>query len=83
MMQNFLISFNEEANDLQFEEYFFNGFPRPYDIAFKYDEFINIEWKFKNELIKDYEPDSRILKFLIVVSVYHLLLLYDWYFPTF
>ena len=53
MMQNFLISFNEEANDLQFEEYFFNGFPRPYDIAFKYDEFINIEWKFKNELINN------------------------------
>ena len=47
MMQSFRISFDEEAKELKFDEYFFNGFPRPYNIEFRYDEFINIDWRLK------------------------------------
>ena len=52
LMRNIKISYNEEENNIKYEEYYFNGIPKPYNIKFKditYDN-INIEWKIDNKL---------------------------------
>ena len=40
-MYNIKPSFNDEENDIKFEEYYFNGAPIPNDIEYKDNTFID------------------------------------------
>ena len=50
LMRNVNISYEEEKNNLKFEEYFFNGIPIPKEINYKYikENSIHLNWKIDN-----------------------------------
>jgi hypothetical protein len=57
LMRNIKISYNEEESIIKYEEYYFNGIPKPYNIEFKDISFDNlkIEWKIDNLNINNFE----------------------------
>ena len=57
LMRNIKISYNEEQSIIKYEDYYFNGIPKPYNIEIKditYDS-INIEWKVDKLNINNFE----------------------------
>ena len=61
LMYNIKPSFNDEENDIKFEEYYFNGAPIPNDIEYKDNTFIdfnNIELTFKLNDIKNLDKNK-------------------------
>ena len=57
LMRNIKISFNEEENNIKYEEYYFNGMPKPNNIEFKdiTNCNLNINWKIDNLNINNFE----------------------------
>ena len=47
LMRNIKISFNEDKNIIKYEEYYFNGIPKPYNIEFKDITNCNLNMKLK------------------------------------
>ena len=61
LMYNIKLSFNDEENDIKFEEYYFNGAPIPNDIEYKDNTFIdfnNIELTWKLNDIKNLDKNK-------------------------
>jgi len=57
LMRNIKISYNKEKNIIKYEDYYFNGIPKPNNIKFKdisYDN-LNIEWKIDKLNINNFE----------------------------
>ena len=57
LMRNIKISFNEEKSVIKYEDYYFNGIPKPHNIEFKDIIFcnLNIKWKIDNLNINNFE----------------------------
>ena len=57
LMRNIKISFNEEESIIKYEDYSFNGIPKPHNIEFKDITSFNIDifWKIDNLNIKNFE----------------------------
>ena len=57
LMRNIKISFNEEENIIKYEDYYFNGIPKPHNIEFKdiSSDNLNINWKIDNLNINNFE----------------------------
>ena len=57
LMRNIKISFNEEKSIIKYEDYYFNGIPKPHNIEFKDISFnnLNINWKIDNLNINNFE----------------------------
>ena len=47
-MKNVEISLNQDKNNINFDEYYFNGFPCPNNIKFIYEEYLNITWSLED-----------------------------------
>ena len=57
LMRNIKILYNKEKNIIKYEEYYFNGIPKPNNIKFKDISIDNltIEWKIDNLNINNFE----------------------------
>ena len=57
LMRNIKISFNEEESIIKYEDYYFNGIPKPNNIEFKdiTSSNLNINWKIDNLNINNFE----------------------------
>ena len=57
LMRNIKISYNEEKSIIKYEDYYFNGIPKPNNIEFKDITFynLNINWKIDNLNINNFE----------------------------
>ena len=57
LMRNIKISFNEEESIIKYEDYYFNGIPKPHNIEIKNTTIceLNINWKIDNLKINNFE----------------------------
>ena len=57
LMRNIKISFNEEKSIIKYEDYYFNGIPKPHNIEFKdiTNCNLNMNWKIDNLNINNFE----------------------------
>jgi len=57
LMRNIKISFNKEESIIKYEDYYFNGIPKPHNIEFKDITAFNLDiyWKIDNLNIKNFE----------------------------
>ena len=67
LMRNIKISFDQEKNVINYNEYYFNGIPSPKDVEIKdiYCDSFNINWKIDN--IKINNVDNKQIKFIVEV----------------
>ena len=63
MMKNIKIKFSEKENDIQFEEYYFNGIPIPQNIEFRdiTSNGFKVFWKIDNNKMKNIDNNNKII----------------------
>ena len=67
LMRNIKIDFNDE-NKLKFEEYYFNGIPKPNNIEFKDIAFNSLQLSWKIDDLNILNLDNKKIKFVVEMS---------------
>ena len=66
-MKNLTISFQEEQNNIKYEEYFFNGIQIPKDIEIKDININNFKLNWKIDNIKIINMDNKQIKYKVEI----------------
>ena len=67
LMRNINISFNEENISIKYDEYYFNGIPKPKDIEINQDYFCSLDLKWKIDNLNISDLDYKDIKYKVEI----------------